>query len=237
MKPKIVKLKKGIEITAIIMLIAAVLTFLMMIPMNEITANAASENLIKNEITIELAEGLTESEPTATGYKLGLVAGKKYNIELTYNGDLITLTGKTIIYSTIVALVDITSSAEMPVPIKISDTDNLGIICQDGVSTTGEAANDFTSLIGTEGASTINHTVIVKSITEIEGQLNSNEIIKNVTGGFTNFLTGTGEGIANFFEAIFTDSEGNISIMAIVFLSLMGLGLASGVIRILLNRF
>lgn len=237
MKPKIVKLKKGIEITAIITLIAAVLTFLMMIPMNEITANAASENLIKNEITIELAEGLTESEPTATGYKLGLVAGKKYNIELTYNGDLITLTGKTIIYSTIVALVDITSSAEMPVPIKISDTDNLGIICQDGVSTKGEAANDCASIIITEGASTINHTVIIKSITEIEGQLNSNEIIKNVTGGFTNFLTGTGEGIANFFEVIFTDGNGNISIMAIVFLSLTGLGLASGVIRILLNRF
>ena len=63
------------------------------------------------------------------------------------------------------------------------------------------------------------------------------DIIQNVTDGFSTFLTGTGEGIATFFEKIFTNAEGGISIMAIVFLSLMGLGLASGVIRILLNRF
>ena len=62
------------------------------------------------------------------------------------------------------------------------------------------------------------------------------DIIQNVTNGFSTFLTGTGDAIATFFEKIFTNAEGEISVMAIVTLSLIGLGFATFIVKKLLNK-
>ena len=62
------------------------------------------------------------------------------------------------------------------------------------------------------------------------------DIIQNITTSFSTFLSGTGEGIVSFFETIFTNSEGNISILGIVGLSMIGLGFATAMVKKLLNR-
>lgn len=62
------------------------------------------------------------------------------------------------------------------------------------------------------------------------------DIIQNITTSFSTFLEGTGSGIVGFFETIFTNGEGNISILGIVGLSMIGLGFATAMVKKLLNR-
>lgn len=66
--------------------------------------------------------------------------------------------------------------------------------------------------------------------------LSAGTIVENITGSFTTFLTGTGDGIVNFFDTIFTKEDGGISVLGIVALSMMGLGIATGVIKFLLSK-
>lgn len=78
----------------------------------------------------------------------------------------------------------------------------------------------------------------INSITEYveEQQVEAPQIIGNITNSFTGFLTGTGEGIVNFFEVVFSDGNGGISTLGIVGLSMMGLGLAVGIISVLMAK-
>lgn len=230
---KELKRNKAIQITAIIMLIIAAIAIVLMLPVNTITANAAAENLIKNEITINAIPNNLIFEQV--GYSLNLKNNKKYNLLITVNETYYNVTGTTIIKEGTIVLANSNNTEEL---IDIDGIVQIGAYDKMGIPE-GEPypqPDQYNSVFFAKNPSA-ESTIVIKSVTEFIEPIKSKDIISNVTGGFINFLTGTGEGIANFFEAIFTDSEGNISIMAIVFLSLMGLGLASGVIRILLNRF
>ena len=66
--------------------------------------------------------------------------------------------------------------------------------------------------------------------------MTASDIIQNITTGFSTFLTGTGEGIKNFFETIFTNGEGGISVFAIVALAMTGLGFGTYMVKKLINR-
>ena len=66
--------------------------------------------------------------------------------------------------------------------------------------------------------------------------MNGVEIITTVTDGFTKTLEGTGSGIVSFFETLFQSSDGTATTLAIVALSMMGLGLGVWMIRKLMRR-
>lgn len=242
---KELKRNKAIQITAIIMLIIAAIAIVLMLPGNTITANAAAQNLLKKSYTAtpdtfgELSAGVVNID-----YSLNLQEGNEYTIRYKHNGVEYTVTAIAHELSGVIILGSFDSSSGYEVIDLIPDENYGSLLVFDNTEhSVGQLQPKDNSAVimflytdGNQSSEIPDEIISIQ--TEIERKpLKSTDIISNVTGGFTNFLTGTGEGIANFFEVIFTDSEGNISIMAIVFLSLMGLGLASGVIRILLNRF
>lgn len=243
---KELKRNKAIQITAIIMLIIAAIAIVLMLPVNTITANAAAENLLKESYTatpvtiMEMPVGVVTLD-----HSLNLQEGNEYTIRYKHNG--VEYTVKAIAHENAgtIILGSFDGGSGYEVIDLIPGDENSGVlVVYDNAEQSVEQLvqpKDNSAVIMfiyfNENQSEIPDEIISIE-TEIERKpLKSTDIISNVTGGFTNFLTGTGEGIANFFEVIFTDGNGNISIMAIVFLSLMGLGLASGVIRIVLNRF
>ena len=238
--------KKAIQITAIIMLIIAAIAIVLTLPVNTITANAAAENLLKESYTatpvtlMEIPVGVVNID-----HSLNLQEGNEYTIRYKHNGVEYTVTAIAHENAGMIMLGSFDGGSGYEVIDLIPGDENSGVL-----AVYDNAEQSVEQLVQPKDNSAVimfiyfngNQSEIPDEIISIETEierkpLKSTDIISNVTGGFTNFLTGTGEGIANFFEVIFTDGEGNISIMAIVFLSLMGLGLASGVIRILLNRF
>ena len=238
---KELKRNKAIQITAIIMLIIAAIAIVLMLPVNTITANAAAENLLTENIELNI-EGLGNGPSIELNQFIGLEEAT-YTINYSFNGEERSTTTNTIFVAMdpdeSIGIEVYIEYFQMEIIVDESTKTSVNIIDGINIETQQKAEKTYISIERSSSKpndpDTI--TVVINSITKNKEPLKSTDIIANVTGGFTNFLTGTGEGIANFFEAIFTDSEGNISIMAIVFLSLMGLGLASGVIRILLNRF
>lgn len=62
------------------------------------------------------------------------------------------------------------------------------------------------------------------------------EIISTVTDAFSGTLNGTGNGIVSFFETLFRTTEGKITTIGIVGLTMMGLGLGVWIIKKLLHR-
>lgn len=244
---KELKRNKAIQITAIIMLIIAAIAIVLMLPVNTITANAAAENLLKESYTatpvtlMEIPVGVV-----TLGHSLNLQEGNEYTIRYKHNGVEYTVTAIAHENAGMIMLGSFDGGSGYAVIDLIPGDENSGVLAvydnaEQSVEQLAQPKDNsavimFIYFNGNQSSEIPDEIISIE--TEIERKpLKSTDIISNVTGGFTNFLTGTGEGIANFFEVIFTDSEGNISIMAIVFLSLMGLGLASGVIRILLNRF
>ena len=243
---KELKRNKAIQITAIIMLIIAAIAIVLMLPVNTITANAAAENLLKESYTatpvtlMEIPVGLVNIE-----HSLNLQEGNEYTIRYKHNGVEYTVTAIAHQNAGMIMLGSFDGGSGYEVIDLIPGDENSGVLAvydnaEQSVEQLAQPKDNSAVImfIYFNGNQSSIPDEIISIETEIKRKpLKSTDIISNVTGGFTNFLTGTGEGIANFFEVIFTDDNGNISIMAIVFLSLMGLGLASGVIRILLNRF
>lgn len=66
--------------------------------------------------------------------------------------------------------------------------------------------------------------------------MTATDIIQNITTSFSTFLSGTGQGIVDFFETVFTNGDGGISVLGIVGLSMIGLGFATLMVKKLLNR-
>lgn len=97
--------------------------------------------------------------------------------------------------------------------------------------------NKFTAILeGAEGPENLQITSIDIVKEKVANEMSADGIIGNITGAFTGFLTGTGGGIINFFDTIFLNEEGKLTILAIVGLSMMGLGIATGIIKYLLAR-
>ena len=236
---KELKRNKSIQITAIIMLIIAAIAIVLMLPGNTITANAAAENLLTENIELNM-EGLGNGPTIELNRLIGLQEAT-YTINYSFNGEERSTTAN----AKFIAMDPDESIGinvyiefyQMEITVDADTKTTVNIMEGIDQETLQKAEKTYISIDRSSSGQEDGITVIINSITKNKEPLKSTDIISNVTSGFTNFLTGTGEGIANFFEVIFTDGNGNISIMAIVFLSLMGLGLASGVIRILLNRF
>lgn len=58
-------------------------------------------------------------------------------------------------------------------------------------------------------------------------------LIKALTDSFTGFLSGTGAGIVDFFETLFINAEGGMTVFAVVSIAFIGLGLATAVSRMI----
>lgn len=223
------------------MLIIAAIAIVLMLPVNTITANAAAENLITEDIELSI-ESLGNGPTIELNRLIGLKEAT-YTIIYTFNGEERSTTANATFISMEpnpeLGINDYIEFYQMEITVDENSKTTVSIIQGVDQETQQQAEKTYISIKKSSNGSDDPPitTVVIKSITKNKEPLKSTDIISNVTGGFTNFLTGTGEGIATFFEKIFTNAEGGISVMAIVFLSLMGLGLASGVIRILLNRF
>lgn len=61
-------------------------------------------------------------------------------------------------------------------------------------------------------------------------------IITTVTDAFGGTLEGTGSGIVGFFDTLFKGADGEITTIAVVGLSMLGLGLGTWIMKKLLNR-
>lgn len=64
----------------------------------------------------------------------------------------------------------------------------------------------------------------------------SKGIVGQITDSFTTFITGVGESIVNMFDNLFI-TDGELSTLAVVALSMLGLGLATGLTTMLLSKF
>lgn len=70
---------------------------------------------------------------------------------------------------------------------------------------------------------------------EVE-QTSAKGIVAQITDSFTTFITGIGESIVNMFDNLFI-TDGELSTLALVALSMLGLGLATGLTTMLLSKF
>lgn len=200
-----------------------------------IVEDASSGNLLKSPITVDSISSAPQI--TSFDYSLGFEIGKSYKVIGTYGSSNTPL--------------EMTAEAyEMPdlgTPMlqwTILDANygDTAIIVYDkaimDIETGTITADDNKSLVGMMLANTAHAPLTITSITEYveEQQVEAPQIIGNITNSFTGFLTGTGEGIVNFFEVVFSDGNGGISTLGIVGLSMMGLGLAVGIISVLMAK-
>ena len=62
-------------------------------------------------------------------------------------------------------------------------------------------------------------------------------IITTVTDSSVTFLDKIGTGIVTLFQNLFTTPEGDMTVFAIVSLSMLGLGIATGLVAWIKNKF
>ena len=201
---------------------------------------SAEENYLLEEITItqedDGGEAIGAYIKTSTPIIQGLTAGQRLKItyeldgiEGAVTGYLLEADGQQMIANS----PNLVDGQEMYININ----EHISLVIQPYLNILTNESGSTWCIIKNENLSTF--TITFKTITIEEepiGPINSSEIIENITSSFTSFLTGTGEGIINLFEEILLTEEGNLSILAIVGLSMIGLGIAIGTIKYLLAR-
>lgn len=65
--------------------------------------------------------------------------------------------------------------------------------------------------------------------------MTATNIIQSIVDSFSTFIEGAGQSISKLFTDLFT-AEGNISTLGIVMLSMLGLGIATGMTKLLLSK-
>ena len=219
----------------------------------DVTANAASENLLSEPITVE-----PNCDPGNTGTliafaytmdTLNLKDGKDYNITYTYGGTQYTQKAQAQLKDTGSIVLEYYEYDGSTNDASLIIDNNIVVQIQDRAL--ADPSNGFVYSETNSGVMTykmVDNSMVtfeaftIDNITEYGVIDNSSEdlsagtIVENITGSFTTFLTGTGDGIVNFFDTIFTNEDGGISVLGIVALSMMGLGIATGVIKFLLSK-
>lgn len=66
--------------------------------------------------------------------------------------------------------------------------------------------------------------------------MTATNIIQSIVDSFSTFVEGAGQSISKLFTDLFTTSEGSISTLGIVMLSMLGLGIATGITKLLLSK-
>lgn len=66
--------------------------------------------------------------------------------------------------------------------------------------------------------------------------MGASEIITTITDSTTTFLEKLGTGIVTLFETLFTKPDGGLTVFAIVSLSMLGLGIATGLVAWIKNK-
>ena len=204
-----------------------------------ISASAAGDNYLQSEITItnaDLDTGFGAAKKTSLPLKEGLKVGDEIEITYTLNGEQNTVVANIISENgNYLYLSD--GKSEYNSTVILNDTFELGAYIYESVFDVENITSGSSWIVKYDDTS-LEFSLTVNSITKVltENEQISTSIISNITGAFTGFLTGTGEGIINFFETIFTNGEGGLSVLAIVGLSMMGLGIATGIIKYLLAR-
>ncbi len=224
-----------------LLIIAMAFLAITIINNNNITASAAPENLLDEAVTLQLNSGEFALQNIPT---LNLVEGNTYEITYTYKGETATVqrtalagnSGNNIGIDGAVTLGDMAENALL-----LDNNTGLLLIVDKGQFTDLETEPNYSvdncliMMTPLNEEATLEN-LIIESITLKSAKFGTGAIINNVTGGFTTFLTGIGEGIINFFETIVTDGNGGLSVLAIVALSMIGLGIATGIIKYLLAR-
>lgn len=204
-----------------------------------ISASAAGDNYLQEEITItnaDLDTGFGAAKKASLPLKEGIVDGDKIEITYTLNGEQNTVIADVITGTSEFLHITDGKNDDMSTVV-LNDTFELGAYIYESIFDFQNITSGSSWILMYDDTS-LEFSLTINSITKVptENEEISTSIISNITGAFTGFLTGTGEGIINFFETIFTNGEGGLSVLAIVGLSMMGLGIATGIIKYLLAR-
>ena len=233
-----------------LLILAMALLAVNVIEKNKITANAAAENLLNEAVEITINENYWNY--TNVELDLNITVGNTYTILYsTDGGEKATVTslcfdetaennGNTslgtfgenrITLNTGIHILYIAKNATTDDGMNITDNEGYSTFI---LFTDTSNPNTYATVWGIyEGTEAGEAAPLPKQSNE---DLNAGTIVEEITGSFTTFLTGTGTGIVDFFDSVFTNEEGGISVLAIVALSLMGLGLATGLIKYIVNR-
>lgn len=222
-----------------LLIIVMALFAIAIIDKSPISASAAGDNYLQEEITItnaDLDTGFGAAKKVSLPLKEGIVDGDKIEITYTLNGEQNTVRADVITANSEFLHITDGKNDDMST-VFLNDTFELGAYIYESIFDLENVTSGSTWILLYDDAS-LEFTFTINSITKVptENEQISTSIISNITGAFTGFLTGTGEGIINFFETIFTNGEGGLSVLAIVGLSMMGLGIATGIIKYLLAR-
>ena len=223
-----------------LLIIVMALFAIAIIEESPISASAAGDNYLQEEITITNADLDTEfgaAKKASLPLKEGLKIGDEVEITYTLNGEQNTVVANVISENgDYLYLSD--GKSEYNSTVILNETFELGAYIYENIFDFQNNITSGSSWMVKYDDNSLEFSLTVNSITKVltENEQISTSIISNITGAFTGFLTGTGEGIINFFETIFTNGEGGLSVLAIVGLSMMGLGIATGIIKYLLAR-
>lgn len=222
-----------------LLIIVMALFAIAIIEESPISASAAGDNYLQEEITITNADLDTEfgaAKKVSLPLKEGLKIGDEVEITYTLNGEQNTVVANVISENGYYLYLS-DGKSEYNSTVILNDTFELGAYIYDSVFDYQNITSGSSWIVKYDDNS-LEFSLTVNSITKVltENEQISTSIISNITGAFTGFLTGTGGGIINFFDTIFLNEEGKLTILAIVGLSMMGLGLATGIIKYLLAK-
>ena len=131
--------------------------------------NSGGENLLKQPITVSLAQG-SKNNLIEAGYKLGLVLGRAYKVVLIHNDTPMTLTGIAVIpnMAEYIALGEKEQAADNANSLVVqTKPDIIHIQIMDNVNSSTEVNVDNSVFYLYSHFSTeISHTVVINSITE-----------------------------------------------------------------------
>lgn len=121
-----------------------------------------SPNLLTSDVTVVYSASTSGQVVSETGYSLGLIVGKKYDITYTDNGIEKTATGKAVSIDGMLALAGENYSDEAQEWINIDDS--LFFYGADGINSSYQPADDFLFIV--DGSSSTERTIVFKSISE-----------------------------------------------------------------------
>jgi len=184
---------------------------------------SASNNVLSEPITLTPENAQYMSDKVIEGLAGGDNVAVTYNIdggaEQTAYGVIFQAYGP----NGEIGVQALVNNAEEQGPIAlVGDSENgilfMGYLNSKSLVTIGDGSTFGSMFNGTyeSSSSVVTITAIEKVNNTTEENISAKNIIDNITGGFTTFLTGTGEGIINFFETIVTDGNGGLSVLAIV---------------------
>lgn len=193
------------------------------------------ENLLNEPITINVEN--KEISMTNYDFSIGLEEGTVYEIKANIDGKDVKAYGKA---------TNIGDGAYMLMPIEegefIKLAEGISLICADNCAISeGESEPHPESnkcVLGISLYYAEANVITINSIAKKPDpkELTAGTIIGEITDSTTGFITGIGTGIVNLFDDLFLTEEGQLSVFAIVSLTMLGLGIAMSLVTWIRNK-